>query len=52
MTVPTRLPEADVAGVRTAIGQFRASRHRRGVIALAAAPCGLVPTLSSSTAKA
>lgn len=38
MTVPTRLPEADVAGVRTAIGQFRASRHRRGVIALAAAP--------------
>lgn len=38
MTGTTRLPEADLAGVRTAIGQFRASRHRRGVIALAAAP--------------
>ncbi|MDG3016741.1 BREX-2 system phosphatase PglZ [Speluncibacter jeojiensis] len=34
----TALPEADLPGIRTLIGQLRTKGHRRGVLAIAAAP--------------
>ncbi|NKZ67065.1 BREX-2 system phosphatase PglZ [Rhodococcus hoagii] len=38
MTVTTSVPEADLPGIRTLIGQLRAKGHRRGTLAVAAAP--------------
>ncbi|MBM4704008.1 hypothetical protein GS455_10340 [Rhodococcus hoagii] len=38
MTATTSLPEADLPGIRTLIGQLRAKGHRRGTLAVAAAP--------------
>ncbi|GAA4479489.1 BREX-2 system phosphatase PglZ [Rhodococcus olei] len=38
MTTATSLPEADLPGIRTLIGQLRVKGHRHGVLAVAAVP--------------